>query len=438
MTRTTSHDVKWWESAKIYELYVDKFADNFKGLTSRLDYFEHLGINTLHVLPHYPSPMVDDGYDVSDYRSVRPELGTVEDFKTFSDEAHRRGIRIIVDFVLNHVSSQHPWFLEASSSEANQKRDFFLWSKTGAELPDCANPFIDFKPQNWIWNEATADYFYATFYPAQPDLNWENPEVFSLMVDNMNFWVDLGVNGFRLDAIPYLIKRENSSSRGLPETHDIIKRIRAHLDRAYDGRIALLAEASGNIEESASYFGNGDECQLVYSFALAIRMFEAVYENNTRPIVELTELPIFRNIPEHCSWGVFLRNHDDINMDGVPDGERAGLLNFLDPKHEYPFLNGKTASVRLGTIFFDSPERILESFRLLYSMPGVPVMYYGDEIGMRNLPVADNIVDTRIYVRGDFDWRIADAMLKDPTSLLENTARCIKGGRTNADNKSSA
>ncbi len=247
-------DPFWWKDAKIYELYVDKFAVDFKGLSGKIGYFTRLGINTLHILPHYPSPMADDGYDISDYRDVRADLGTMEDFRAFIVAAHESGIRVITDFVLNHVSVEHPWFVEARSSKDNPKRGWFLWSDTGREYKDAWNAFPDIKDDNWIPNPATGDAYYATFYPDQPDLNWTNPEVEQTMIATMDFWADIGVDGFRLDAASVLIKKEGTRCRDLPETHAIIKRIRAHLDAKYPRGVIMLAEA-----HNKEYFGDGDE-----------------------------------------------------------------------------------------------------------------------------------------------------------------------------------
>ena len=411
-------------SAKIYELYVDKFAQNFKGLTARLDYFNHLGINTLHILPHYPSPMVDDGYDVSDYRGIRSELGTLEDFIAFTKEAHKRGIKVITDLVINHVSSEHHWFVTARTSKHNSKRDYFLWSETGSELKDATNAFPDFKSSNWIWNEATKDYYFATFYPEQPDLNWDNPDVVEEVFMRIDFWVERGVDGFRLDAIGHLIKREGLNSYGLPETHEVIKAIRKHLDKKYGGRICLLAEIGGSVEEAQQYFSEGDECQLVYHFSLMRQMFISLMRNEYRSLEQMIQTSY--DIPHNCQWATFLRNHDDIFIEVLSEHERLELLDFLDPERRYPFNKGQTTSMRLGSIFAKKPERIIEALELLYSLPGAPIMYYGDEIGMQNLPIQAGIIDTRKYVRGDFDWPTAEAMLKDPGSLLEKVAACIK------------
>jgi maltose alpha-D-glucosyltransferase / alpha-amylase len=414
----------WWKEAKIYELYVDKFAGNFKNLTAQLDYFTKLGVNTLHILPHYPSPMQDGGYDVMDYLNVRPELGTLEDFDAFVTEAHERGIRIIVDMVLNHISEHHPWFIEARTNKESLKRDYFLWSETGAELASAWNAPSGFKESNWIRNEPTNDYYYATFYPYQPDLNWDNPEVFDAMMANMDFWADRGVDGFRLDAALALVKRDVEDSLGLPETHDVIKHIRKHLDEKYDGRIALLAEAHQEVHRLKQFFGDGDECHLIYHFPMMEALFLALMFDEPERVEEMSAKS--EGIPDNCAWVNFLRNHDEVSLATLPLIRRNTLITLLDPKGEYLFNNARVTSVRLANIFESDPERIREAVRLLYSAPGANVMYYGDEIGMRNLPREYGVVDTRIFVRGPFDWEEAEKQMANPDSLFHSIASIVQ------------
>jgi len=412
----------WWKDAKIYELYVDRFAGNFQNLCNQLDYLDRLGVNALHILPHYPSPMADGGYDVMEYLNVRPELGTMEDFDAFIAEAHKRGIKVIIDFVLNHVSEHHPWFLEARSSKDNNKRDYFLWSQTGQELALGWNAFPDIKPGNWILNEATGDYYYATFYPQQPDLNWDNPEVWSGMMQNMDFWAGRGVDGFRLDAAVTLIKRDGTLSKGLPETHILIKRIRKHLDTKFGGDIILLAEAHQDVKEMKTYFGDGDECHLVYHFSLTEQLFLALMRNDRTALDAMVEES--REIPENCQWALFLRNHDELSLATLEPEVRAELIRYLDPQREYLFNGGNATAKRLGSMFDDAKMR--EAIALLYSLPGTPIMYYGDEIGMRNLPVTEGVIDSRVYVRGEFDWLEAGIQRNDPDSLFNFTRTVIR------------
>jgi maltose alpha-D-glucosyltransferase/alpha-amylase len=415
----------WWKEAKIYECYVDKFAGDFKGLTEHANYFSLLGVNCIHILPHYPSPMIDDGYDIMDYRNVRPELGTLDDFRECIKALHARGIRVILDFVLNHTSSEHPWFIEARSSKMNSKRDFFLWSDTGKECADAINAFPDIKSSNWIPNPQTGDHYFATFYPEQPDLNWDNPEVMEEMLGNMDFWVELGVDGFRLDAAPHLIKRDGTNSKGLPETHAILKNIRAHIDQHYP-EVILLAEAHQSVAEIKTYFGNGDECHMAYHFCLMEQMLLALKRNDRSGVQKMLDESF--DIPETCQWAVFLRNHDEISLATLPDDERTRLVDFLDPKHEYPFKKGLYTSMRLASIFHGDRAKLRTAFELLYSTPGAPVMYYGDEIGMKNLPLMPRIVDSRKYVRGPFLWQEAERQIASPDSLFHDVAALIEGG----------
>lgn len=416
----------WWKEAKIYELYIDKFAGDLKGLTAKLDYFTALGVNCLHLLPHYPSPMVDDGYDVTDYRGVRPELGTLDDFTHCLAEAHHRGIRVIVDLVLNHASQEHPWFNLARTSRDNPKRDFFLWDEHGTRLKDSVNAFSDFKSSNWIWNDATKDYYFATFYPEQPDLNWDNPEVMREMLAIMDFWIARGVDGFRLDAASHLIKREGTDSKGLPETHAVLKQIRKHLDQTYPD-VILLAETNQTLPLTKSYFGDGDECHMVYHFPLMKQLWLALLRSD-KSLVERAIEQSF-DIPEHCQWATFLRNHDDITLYTLDPKDASELLDFFDPKHNYSFGEGEGASVRIATVFDGNKEKTLGAFALLYKTPGAPIMYYGDEIGMENLPLDPTIKDTRKYVRGKFDWKEAERQMADPASLWNGVARIIINGR---------
>jgi len=414
----------WWKEARIYELYIDKFAGDIKGLTARLDYFTALGINCLHLLPHYPSAMVDDGYDITNYRGVRAELGTLDDFKDMLDQAHARGIRIITDFALNHTSDKHPWFLEASRSKHNARRDFYLWRDEPRGFDGASNMLPDTKSSNWIANPATADYYFATFYPQQPDLNWDNAEVAREMLANMEFWADLGIDGFRLDAAGFLIKREDSASRGLRETHQILKDIRARLEAKHPD-VILLAESAEMPELTREYFGDGDECHMAYHFPLAEQLWMALAFRDRLPLQAMIERS-FKDIPDNCAWAVFLRNHDEISLATLEEDARAQLIDALDPLHEYLFNKGDAISLRAANALHGDPQKIREAFELLYSMPGTPIMYYGDEIGMRNLSVQEGIVDTRRYVRGAFDWQEAERQIKDPGSLWNSTREIIR------------
>ena len=416
----------WWKQAKIYELYIDKFATDLKGLASQMPYFEALGINCLHLLPHYPSPMVDDGYDISDYRNVRPELGTIEDFGAMIREAHSRGIRIITDLVLNHTSDQHPWFIEARASKDNPKRHFYIWSETGTEFPLSLPAMPDVNDSIWSPNEQTNDFYYTKFYAQQPDLNWDNDEVFEEMFSVIKFWADLGVDGFRLDAAPHLIKREGTNCRSLPETHAVLKRLRARLEAEYP-QVIFLAEAHESIEDTKKFFGSGDECHMAYHFNLMEQMWVALQKGEMLKVQEMVDAS--HDIPDNCAWAIFLRNHDEISLTTIEPGIRSALVAFLDPDGLFHFKKreGDAASVRIGSVFRGDRDGMRRAFKLLYSLPGSPIMYYGDEIGMSNLPHEEGIQDSRKYVRGQFDWSLAEAQMADPTSLWHEVATLIKG-----------
>ncbi len=407
--------IMWWKNTVIYEVYVDKFAKDFRGMTGKLDYLKKLGVGCVWILPHYPSPMIDDGYDVSDYKNVRSQLGTLEDFKEFVRKAHEAGIRVIVDLVLNHVSIEHPWFRE--------KRDFFLWSKTGKEFPQAINPFSHMKPSNWIADKKSGEYYFATFYPQQADLNWDNPEVFVEMMKVVDFWIDNGVDGFRLDAAPFLIKREGTECTNLPETHAILKKIRAHLQNKNPEAI-LLAEANGPIERVKEYFGSGDECHMAFHFHLMSAMLLALKRGDDSMVGNLIKNSF--NIPDNCQWATFLRNHDELTLSHISPARRDELLRWLDPGELYSFKGGHGASVRLATIFKGDKEKITNALKMLFNLPGSPVLYYGDEIGMQNLKLAEKPADSRLYVRGEFDWQEAESQLQDEGSLFNNLAPLIK------------
>ncbi len=419
----TPNSKHWWKTAKIYELYVDKFAGNFKGLTKRLDYFNYLGINCLHILPHYPSPMFDDGYDVTNYYAVREELGTLEDMREMIREAHKRGIRVIIDLVLNHMSREHPWFVEARSSKDNPRRDFFLWSDNGTEFKNARNAFSHAKKSNWVWNEDTKDFYFSTFFPEQPDLNWDNPEVIKEISAVIEFWCGKGIDGFRLDAAPFLVKRETELKDGLPETHKVLKKLRARMEESYPEAI-FLAEAHSTLNRTKEYFGQGDECHLAYNFPLTEELWYALLSDNFERIKGIVEES--KDIPDNCEWAMFLRNHDEISFSAIPKDLRTTAFTLLDPNHLYSHKGTQKTSQRLATALKGNIDKIKLAFEYLYSFPGVPVMYYGEEIGMPNLPLREGTKDPRRYVRGEFDWNEVARQMEDPHSLLNFVSRLIK------------
>ncbi|MDO8659588.1 MAG: alpha-amylase family glycosyl hydrolase, partial [Candidatus Parcubacteria bacterium] len=328
---------KWWKNVVIYEVYVDKFSDTFNGLNQKLDYLKFLGVNCIHLLPFYPSPMIDDGYDITDYTGIRKELGTIDDFKKFVKNAHDKGIKIIIDFVLNHTSTQHPWFIEARSSTENKKRDFYIWDKNGTGYAQLINIFFDLKDRDWIYNEPTGDYYFSTFYPDQADLNWNNPLVFSEMMRVLDFWVNIGVDSFRLDAVAHLIKKEGTNSESLPETHALVKKIRSYLDQNYND-IMLLAEVNDSVEKIKEYFSTGDECHLAYHFPLAAQMLLALKNNNLNLIKKIIKES--SGIPENCAWAIFMRHHDEISLSTLNEKEREKVIAYFDPEKKYRFIKG--------------------------------------------------------------------------------------------------
>lgn len=406
----------WWVNAVIYELYVDKFADNFSGLTSKLDYFTHLGVDTLWLLPHYPTPGVDDGYDISDYQAVRPDLGSLADFDRFISAAHARNLKVIIDLVLNHTSDQHDWFKQARSSRDNPKRDWYLWSGNRDRFPDAFVHFSNLKEKNWIWNDQTGDYYYATFYPQQPDLNWDNPEVVSAMLEVLEFWLNRGVDGFRLDAVSRLIKRDGTNCFALPETHQLLKMIRARIDAKYSD-ILLMAESGGWTEEAKTFFGAGDECQLVINFPLAVKILAGISSKDRSAIDDLYRQSA--DLPPNCRWGIFLTNHDSVDLFFLTnDNERQNLAGLIDPQGNFAQPEGRSFGARLAEVCQGNVNDILWATGVQLSLPGVPIIYYGNEIGMRNLILPEKPADTRLYVRGNFDWAEADRQQPDLNSLF--------------------
>jgi maltose alpha-D-glucosyltransferase/alpha-amylase len=395
-------DPLWYKDAIFYSVYVRGFYDatgdgigDFRGLTEKLDYIEWLGVNCIWLLPFYSSPMQDGGYDISDYYSIQPEYGTMDDLKTFLSAAHRRGIRVIADLVLNHTSDQHPWFQESRVSKDSPKRDWYVWSDTDHKYADARIIFLDTERSNWSWDEQSKEFYWHRFFGNQPDLNYDNPELQQAIIDVVAFWLDLGIDGFRLDAVPYLIEREGTNCENLPETHAFIKRLRAYIDSHYAGRL-LLAEANQWPEDVVAYFGDGDECQMCYHFPIMPRLFIALRQENRLPIVEILErTPL---IPLTAQWGMFLRNHDELTLEMVTDEERDYLYQ--------EYANDRRMRLNMGirrrlAPLLDNGRRRIELLNaLLFSLPGSPFLYYGDEIGM-----GDNIyLGDRDGVRTPMQW----------------------------------
>jgi maltose alpha-D-glucosyltransferase/alpha-amylase len=320
-------DPLWYKDAIIYELHVRAFHDSdgdgvgdFRGLTGKLDYLQDLGINALWLLPFYPSPLKDDGYDISDYTNVHPSYGTLADFRLFLREAHRRGIRVITELVVNHTSDHHPWFQRARQSPPGSKwRDFYVWTNTPDKYRETRIIFKDFESSNWSWDPVANAYYWHRFYSHQPDLNYDSPDVKRLIFRVMQFWLGMGVDGLRLDAVPYLIEREGTNCENLPDTHKVLKAIRKRVDEKFQSRM-LLAEANQWPEDAVAYFGEGDECHMAFHFPLMPRMFMAIRMEDRYPIIDiLTQTP---QIPKVCQWALFLRNHDELTLEMVTDEER--------------------------------------------------------------------------------------------------------------------
>jgi maltose alpha-D-glucosyltransferase / alpha-amylase len=395
-------DKLWYKDAVIYQLHVRTFCDSdgngvgdFRGLTNKLDYLQELGINAIWLLPFYPSPLRDDGYDIADYTSVNPTYGTIEDFKAFLQAAHNRKIRVITELVVNHTSDQHPWFQEARSSRDNPKRNWYVWSDTDDKYKGVRIIFIDTEMSNWSWDPISKTYYWHRFFSHQPDLNYDNPAVKEAVWEVMKFWLDIGVDGFRLDAVPYLVEREGTSCENLPETHTVIKELRARLDDTYPGKM-LLAEANMWPADVRDYFGDGDEFHMAFQFPLMPRMFMAVKLEDRKPIIEILEQT--PQIPDNCQWCIFLRNHDELTLEMVTDIERDYMYD--------SFANDKTMRINLGirrrlAPLLENDRRRIELLNgLLLSMPGTPIIYYGDEIGM-----GDNVyLGDRNGVRTPMQW----------------------------------
>jgi maltose alpha-D-glucosyltransferase/alpha-amylase len=378
--------------------YCDGNADgigDFLGLVSKLDYVRDLGVDCIWILPMYPSPFRDDGYDISDYYSIHPRYGTLDDFKTFLDGAHRRGIRVITELVLNHTSDQHAWFQEARSSRDNPRRDWYVWSETDDRYRDARIIFPDTERSNWAWDPISKSYYWHRFFSHQPDLNYDNPAVREEMWNVMKFWLDMGVDGFRVDAVPYLIEREGTTCDNLPETHEVIRFLRRRLDEHFTDRI-LLAEANHRPAELRRYFGDGDEFHMAFHFPLMPRVFLAVELEDRKPLVEIMEET--PPIPETCQWGTFLRNHDELTLEMVSEDERDYLYDAY-AKEPHARINLGIRR-RLAPLMENDRRRIELVNAMLFSLPGCPIIYYGDEIGM-----GDNVfLGDRNGVRTPMQW----------------------------------
>ncbi len=409
----------WYKDAIIYELHVKAFSDksgdgmgDFRGLIAKLDYLQDLGVNTLWLLPFYPSPLKDDGYDISDYRGVHPDYGTLRDCRQFIREAHARGLRVITELVINHTSDQHPWFQAARRAKpGSSAHRTYVWSDTDAKFPETRIIFTDTETSNWTWDSVAGAYYWHRFFSHQPDLNLNNPQVVKAVIRVLNFWLDMGVDGVRLDAVPYLCVREGTNNENLPETHAVIKEIRRQMDLHYQDRM-LLAEANQWPEDTAAYFGAGDECHMAFHFPLMPRIYMALRQEDRRPITEILERT--PAIPDSCQWAIFLRNHDELTLEMVTDEERDYMYREYakDPRMRV----NVGIRRRLAPLLNNSRRRMELLNSLLFSLPGTPIIYYGDEIGM-----GDNVfLGDRNGVRTPMQWsadRNAGFSKADPASL---------------------
>jgi maltose alpha-D-glucosyltransferase/alpha-amylase len=402
MPTALSIDPLWYKDAVFYQLHVKSFADSngdgigdFVGLTSRLDHLASLGVDCLWIQPMYPSPFRDDGYDISDYTSIHPSYGTLSEFKAFLQAAHERGLRVIIELVLNHTSDQHAWFVEARSSTGHPRRDWYVWSDTDDRYRSVRIIFLDTELSNWAWDPVSKAYYWHRFFSHQPDLNYDNPAVREAIWSVMQFWLDVGVDGFRVDAVPYLIEREGTSCENLPETHAVLKDFRARMDAQFAGRV-LLAEANMWPEDVRPYFGDGDEFHMSFHFPIMPRMFMALRLEDRKPLIDIIERT--PSIPDSCQWGIFLRNHDELTLEMVTEVERDYMWDEYaqDPRARINLGIRR----RLAPLMEGDRRRIELMNGLLMSLPGSPIVYYGDEIGM-----GDNVyLGDRNGVRTPMQW----------------------------------
>jgi len=400
---TLADDPEWYKDAVIYELRVRSFYDSngdgigdFRGLVEKLDYLQDLGVTALWFLPFCPSPGRDDGYDISDYCDVHPDLGTLADFAEVVTEAHRRGIRIITELVLNHTSDQHPWFQRARRAPpGSEERDFYVWNETADRYREARIIFKDFEPSNWTWDPVAKAHFWHRFFAHQPDLNFQSPAVQAALLDAVDFWFALGVDGLRLDAVPYLYEAEGTNCENLPETHAFLRKLRAHVDAKFKDKM-LLAEANQWPEDAAAYFGQGDECHMNFHFPIMPRMFMAIHMEDRFPIIDiLAQTP---ELPPACQWALFLRNHDELTLEMVTDEERDYMYRAY--AHEREMRINLGIRRRLAPLVGNDRRQMELLNGLLCSLPGTPVLYYGDEIGM-----GDNVyLGDRNGVRTPMQW----------------------------------
>ena len=396
-------DPLWYKDAIIYQVHIKSYRDSngdgfgdFKGLIEKLDYIHALGATCIWLLPFYPSPLKDDGYDIASYESINPTYGTIGDFQAFMDAAHARDIRVVTELVINHTSDQHPWFERARSApKGSPHRDWYVWSDDPNKYAGTRIIFTDTEKSNWTWDPVAQQFFWHRFFSHQPDLNFDNPQVIEAVINVMRFWLRLGVDGLRLDAIPYLIERDGTNCENLPETHDVLKKLRAAMDAEFEGRI-FLGEANQWPPDVRPYFGDSDECHMAFHFPVMPRMYMAIRREDRTPVVDIIrQTPA---IPDDCQWAIFLRNHDELTLEMVTDEERDYMYNEYakDPRARI----NVGIRRRLAPLMEGGRRQIELMNALLMSLPGTPIIYYGDEIGM-----GDNIyLGDRNGVRTPMQW----------------------------------
>lgn len=392
----------WYKDAIFYEVYVRAYYDSnedghgdLRGLIGKLDYIKDLGVDCIWLLPIYPSPLKDDGYDIADYYGVHSDYGNLQDFKAFIDEAHHRGLKVISDLVLNHTSDQHPWFQEARKDRNSPYHDYYVWSDVDTRYQEARIIFLDTESSNWTWDEVAQQYYWHRFFSSQPDLNFDNPAVIKEIKQIAKFWLDMGIDGFRADAVPYLYEREGTNCENLPETHDFLKELRAMMDEEYPDKI-LLCEANQWPEDVRAYFGDGDEFHMAFHFPIMPRIYMSIRKEDVTDMVNiLNRTP---PIPENCQWVTFLRNHDELTLEMVTEEDRQWMWHEYAP---HPRMRLNLGIRRRLAPLLDNDQRKIElAYSILFTLPGSPIIYYGDEIGM-----GDNIwLNDRDGVRTPMQW----------------------------------
>jgi len=397
------NESRWYKNAIFYEVYVRAYADSngdghgeLRGLIQKLDYINDLGIDCIWILPIFVSPLRDDGYDISDYYTIAEVFGNVNDFKELLNQTHARGMRLIMDLVVNHTSDQHPWFQAARSDKKSPYRDYYVWSDSDQKFKDTRIIFLDTEKSNWTWDEIAGQYYWHRFYASQPDLNFDNPKVQEEIIHVMDYWLQMGIDGFRVDAVPYLFEREGTNCENLPETHQYLKRMRKFIDQKYPDRI-LLCEANQWPEDVRPYFGDGDEFHMGFHFPLMPRIYKALGQEDTNSLVNILDRT--PDIPENCQWCIFLRNHDELTLEMVTDEERQWMWNHY--AHQPGMRLNLGIRRRLAPLLDNDMQKIELAYSLLFTLPGSPIIYYGDEIGM-----GDNIaLFDRNGLRTPMQWQ---------------------------------